>query len=258
MLAEELDMGATMKRAADLIRLTTKMVVILVGAILILILTTIVLPYPAFLVLKELLLGWWSFVDRIVPLITLNWDLLGMAAVCVGGVLGLSHWLLSRFARWRFRSSMALNGLVWLSFFTATAVAGVVEQTRWLCAAEHEPGLVVTKRGTRVNQLVRSLSWEVERRLWEGLTVEAAMAGFQADHAGQFAPPNGRYRDLRVFCLVNATNGYAGLIVFRRPEIVHPDHQVALHSPESPTMEYPPEELPRLLSQPGLTAVPLF
>jgi hypothetical protein len=247
-----------MKRAAYLIRFTTKTVVMFVSAILILILATIVLPSAAFLVLKELLFGWWSFVDRNVPLITLNWDLLSMAAVCVIGVLALSHWLLRRFAGWRFRSSMALNGLVWLSFFTATAVAGVIEQTRWLRAAEHEPVLVVTKRGTRANHLVRSLSWEVERRLSEGLTVEAAMAEFQADHADQFAPPNGRYRDFRVFCLVKATNGYTGLIVFRRPEVVHPDHQVAVHSPESSTMEYPPEELQRLLSQPGLTAVPLF
>ncbi len=104
MLAEQLDMGATMKRAADLIRFTTKMVVVLVSAILILILATIVLPNAAFLVLKELLFGWWSFIVRNAPQITLNWDLLGMAAVCVGGVLGLSHWLLSRFARWRFRA----------------------------------------------------------------------------------------------------------------------------------------------------------
>lgn len=211
-----------------------------------------------FLVIQELLFGWWSFAERTVPLITLNWDLLGTAAVCVFGVLGLSHVLLRRLACWRLRSTLALNGLVWLSFFTATAVAGLVEQTRWLRAANHEPLLVVTKWGTRANHLVRSFSWEVEHRCRDGMTLENAIAAFRQDNSVAFIPPKGRYRDFRVFCLVDATNGYAGMIVFRRPEIVHPDHLVAIHQPDSSATEHPREALPRLLSQPGLTAVPIF
>ncbi len=231
---------------------------LLLGPFTFLLFGPIFLGTRRFLVIQELLFGWWSVAERNIPLITLNWDLLGMAAVCVGGILGLSHLLLRQFARWRLRCSLALNGLLWLSFFIATAVAGIAQETRLLREATHEPVLVVTRWGTRAIHLVRSFSWEVERRCWDGMNVDAAAAAFRADNASQFAAPKGNYRDFRVFYLVNTTNGYAGLIVFRRPEIVHPDHLVAVHRPDSSAAEYPREQLADLLSQPGLMAVPVF
>lgn len=210
------------------------------------------------LVIQELLFGWWSFAERNLSLVSLNWDLLGMAAVCVLGVLGLSHMLLRRFAGWRFRSSMAFNGLLWLSFFVATAVAGVVEQTRWLWEAEHEPVLIVRKWGMKSVNAASTLAMSYRVNLVDGQDLKSATAEVRREWQEEFSSPRGRYRDFRVFYLVDPTNGFAGVIAFRRPEIVHPDKLVGVSSPETGTTEHPPEQLPQFLSQPGLKAVPLF
>lgn len=231
---------------------------VLLGPFVFLLLGPLFLGTRAFLVIQELLFGWWSFIERNAPLITLNWDLLGMAAVCVGAVLGLSYWLLSRFAHWRLRSTMALNGVVWLSFFTATAVAGVAEQTRWLWEAEHEPVLIVRKWGMKSINVASSLAMSYRVNLVDGQDLKSATVEVRREWQEEFSSPRGRYRDFRVFYLIDPTNGFAGVMAFRRPEIVHPDKLVAVSSPESGNSEHPLEQLPHLLSQPGLTAVPLF
>ncbi len=233
-------------------------VLLLAGLFVLFVIGALFLPTRVWLVLEALLFGWWQFANRNLPLITLNWDLLGMAAVCVLGVLALSHLLLRQFARWRLRWTIALNGLLWLSFFIATAVAGVVEQARWLREGDHEPVLIVRKWGMKSVNAASTLAMSYRVNLVDGQDLKSATAAVRREWQEEFSSPRGRYRDFRVFYLIDPTNGFAGVIAFRRPEIVHPDKLVGVSSPETGTTAHPPEQLPQLLSQPGLTAVPLF
>jgi hypothetical protein len=93
-----------------------------------------------------LFFGWIGFLQRTLPRITLNWDLIGMGVVCVAGILVISHY----FVRWLTMSIAASRGAAghwpwrwtWCGmaslavlFLVGMAVGGAVHQIGWISSS---------------------------------------------------------------------------------------------------------------------------
>lgn len=100
-----------------------------------------------------LLAGWIGFLQRTLPRITANYDLLAMTALCVVLICGLGHVL----AAWLTRAIAAARGVQWrwpwkwtwcglsgmaVLFLVGMAIAGMCHQLGWI-AASSEPLLEV-------------------------------------------------------------------------------------------------------------------
>jgi hypothetical protein len=117
------------------------------GFLIALLLLGIVGP-GAFEPLVLLGIGWIGFLARTVPRITWNWDLLGMALLCMAGVLILAHWFLHWLTgqlatsrglagSWRWRWTWCAACIVGIAFLVGMAVGGIAHQTAWI-ASSHE------------------------------------------------------------------------------------------------------------------------
>jgi hypothetical protein len=97
-----------------------------------------------------LVFGWIQFLSRVLPKISWNWDLVGMAVVCIAALLGLGHvfikWLAREIAgargkppwswpwRWTWCGAAGLGVL----FLVGMAVGGICHQAAWI-AGSPEP-----------------------------------------------------------------------------------------------------------------------
>ncbi len=93
--------------------------------------------------------GWVSFLARIVPKVTWNWDLVGMSIVSAAVILLLAHW----FSNWIVKNAASARGVEWrwpwkwticalmsigLFFLVGMCVGGIVHQLGWM-ASSQEP-----------------------------------------------------------------------------------------------------------------------
>jgi len=128
----------------------------LVLVLLVVVLLVILAGAIGYQVFASLAFGWIGFLTRVVPKISWNWDLLGMAGLCVAGLLGIGHlfirWLAGEISgangkrwswpwRWTWCGALAIGVL----FLVGMAVGGIVHQAGWI-AASPEP-LYEVKRG---------------------------------------------------------------------------------------------------------------
>jgi hypothetical protein len=97
-------------------------------------------------ILHLLIWGWLKFLSRTIPRITWNWDLVGMALLCLAGLLGLTHgflrWLTAQIAMsrgkgwlwpWRFTWCGTLSTGV--LFLVGMAAGGIVHQAGWIASS---------------------------------------------------------------------------------------------------------------------------
>ena len=96
-------------------------------------------------VLWEVLTGWWRFLGRNWPQVTVNWTLIATGLACSVALLFLAHRLfawLYRQARggregapasgWRWGWSLSIYGGVWLLFAIVFGASGIYRHTNWL------------------------------------------------------------------------------------------------------------------------------
>jgi len=107
-------------------------------------------------ILHLLIWGWLKFLSRTIPKITWNWDLVGMALLCLAALLGLTHgflrWLTAQIAMsrskawfwpWRFTWCGTLSTGV--LFLVGMAAGGIVHQAGWIASSPES--LYERKRG---------------------------------------------------------------------------------------------------------------
>ncbi len=97
--------------------------------------------------LVALCFGWLTFLNRTVPQITWNWDLVGMAVICSALIAVLGH----RFAVWITTSIVSKRGTAWrwpwrwtlcgfaavgLLFLVGMSVGGAAHQFGWLIGSQ--------------------------------------------------------------------------------------------------------------------------
>jgi hypothetical protein len=101
---------------------------------------------PNVQILHLLILGWLKFLSRTIPKISWNWDLVGMALLCLAALLGLTHgflrWLIAQigmsrgkawFWPWRFTWCGTLSTGV--LFLVGMASGGIVHQAGWIASS---------------------------------------------------------------------------------------------------------------------------
>jgi len=100
-------------------------------------------PAPLVRIPYELVTGWWRFLGRNLPQLTVNWSLIGMASVCSAILVGLGHWLLAAIYRqlrraeaaptgWRWRWTIIGYAGIWLLFAICLGATGLFQHTSWL------------------------------------------------------------------------------------------------------------------------------
>jgi len=127
---------------------------VIVGILGSLVLLPILLPVAAGptnigAVLKTLPFGWWYFLKRNIPQLTLDWGLVGTGIICTMGVLVLGNWFMGALFRqlqppqsggkptrkWRWAWSWGVYAAMWILFLIAFGAAGVLRHTTWLLNA---------------------------------------------------------------------------------------------------------------------------
>jgi hypothetical protein len=167
--------GKTQKK-----RLSRKKIIgIGVGAVIV----SLLVPYTGVQVLFVLAFGWPAYLGRVLPRITLNWEMIA----CGVAALVLGTWMLDRFLRWAWRSwrpaestvtwkpASTIGGvaLVLLLFANATALTGIFHQVGWLFG-KHTPLFYDS------SSAIESAASQQARGLWLGLV------NYANDHDGKF------------------------------------------------------------------------
>lgn len=117
-------------------------IVFFIVAALIFLVATLQIPSP---IISELLFGWFRFIKRVVPNLTVRWDGIATFAVAFAVATTSGHYLLSwmvreinerrsmgRLINWTVRSTVLLAVAFMLLFVIGIAVTGVVHQIGWL------------------------------------------------------------------------------------------------------------------------------
>ena len=101
---------------------------------------------PLGAMLTYLPIGWWLFLKRNIPQITLNWGLITTGVICSTLMLVLGNWFVrvlyaqiqprsqpgDASRKWRWRWSVGLYASIWLLFLIAFGATGVLRHTTWL------------------------------------------------------------------------------------------------------------------------------
>lgn len=101
---------------------------------------------PAGAVLTCLPLGWWHFLQRNLPQLTCNWNLIATGIICSALLVVVGNWLVGALFRqiqqsvcpdqpvklWRWRWTIGMYAAVWLLFAIAFGATGVFRHTTWL------------------------------------------------------------------------------------------------------------------------------
>ncbi len=112
------------------------------------------LSFASIRIVAKLVTGWWGFLERVLPAMTVSWSGIGMAVGCslliIVGMHSLSGWLFAHASRilkedsqrtWRWTWTIALYLGVWLVFFAIMGAVGVIHQVGWLVRSK-EPVMV--------------------------------------------------------------------------------------------------------------------
>jgi hypothetical protein len=177
--------------------------------------------------LVALATGWYRFLERTLPRMTWNWDLLGMGLICTALILGGVHWFLSWLHRqrssafgnggdsssWAWRHTWCGATIVGLAFFIGSAVVGTVHQIGWLASSPEpiveakSPGLYYASmrqiEGAFATAMLESGNQlaAARRRLWDAK--EEILRGIpwlrESFHVLVVVGPDHRVRGLIVF-----------------------------------------------------------
>lgn len=118
-----------------------------VAIILFLMFLSCILPVSLTMTAWLLLLGWVSYLARVVPQIRVNWSAVGGAIVSLGGVLILgqltARWLWresavaqSQRGPWRIKWTFAATAIVLLMFICGLGAVGMTHQAAWIARSE--------------------------------------------------------------------------------------------------------------------------
>jgi hypothetical protein len=210
-----------------------------IAVLLALIVMPFVFPRGVVRMLGLLPFGWLGFLKRVTPQISANWDLIGMALVCLLGFLGGSHWFLrwfygagrraasaetvgegtagsvANFPEWKLAWTAAINGLLWLCFFIGMSFIGVVHQVGWVSASE-EPKLVIRRGGSMVKFVANDLRIHFAvAEISDRASLEVAIRSARDTKGGDLAKYSIKSEEIRLFVLVDTDEVYRGIIIFR-------------------------------------------
>lgn len=173
--------------------------------------------------------GWLSFLQRTLPRISWNWDVVGMGLLCVAFILLLAH----QFLNWLAKNAARLRGASWrwpwkwtwcglaammMFFLIGMAIGGMVHQIGWIVTSP-EPWFEVKGRNFRALNDMREL--EMAFRISCAETNGNNLSAFRKEFfqtAASFQTYDGKswMETYQIYFVALEDQKVAGLIVFPR------------------------------------------
>ncbi len=214
-------------------------------------------------VMGAVALGWWRFLNRTIPAISWNWDIVGMSALCLLLVVLLAHgffrWITKSIAstrgrnwRWPWKwTACGLVGLV-LLFLVGMAVGGAAHQIGWLLGSNEA---WYEQKPRHLGDLMKLDELEREfRAVLQGAnTVDAMRQAMSKSNAESRWRARGEESPIQSCHILFAlTNGgiVNGAIIFPR-EARARSKLGGYYTTQSQSVPVPADQLPALLKQHG-------
>jgi len=210
-------------------------------------------------VIGAVALGWWSFLNRTLPGISWNWDIVGMSALCVLLVLMLAH----VFLRWITKSISSARGRSWqwpwrwtwcsligvaLLFLVGMCVGGVAHQAGWLSS---QTGGWYEIKGADFSDM-RQLDGALEQAALETggdiQEMRRALSGPDSVYFRWQSRESPLVERFQVLLIRDGTNGCAGTIIFPR-DPVRQARSRGIYRFEHKNDSFPIEKLPELIQK---------
>jgi hypothetical protein len=116
----------------------------------VILLPNLVFPGVPRALFNQLPFGWWHFLGRNLPELTMNWTLVATGCLCSVFAVAAGHWLMKGIwlqaqslrrkdltaGPWRWKWTLGLYAAIWLLFAIAFGAAGVFRQSTWLIQEE--------------------------------------------------------------------------------------------------------------------------
>ena len=240
------------------------------GSVLLLI--AFLFPQSGIWIFAELALGWFGFLKRILPQITTSWDLIGMALVCLVGFFAGSHWFLKWLIRavaerkragsdadeseptpvappWKPQWTLAINGLIWLSFFIGMSSIGIVHQACWMAASD-EPMMVVTRGGNSPQRMAKFIYiYFAAEKIDTAQELESVVIGVKTPDTLQCPLSRTDPNHVRAYLLVKDGYRVYGAIVFRTVYSGEFYSEIGVYDSHTkdPMASLPREQLPKIM-----------
>lgn len=210
-----------------------------------------------------LLFGWLSFLRRVWPGVTANWNGIGMVILCSVLIVGALHsfggWLFASVAarvnscagvRWRWSWTLALYAGVWLLFAAIMGAVGAAHQIGWLLRSDepfYKPRRYLGMLQHPLRDKAVSLFYCADESGWN---LELTRKAFFEGEARRSRSDRNLLEEFHVV-FVEGTNGSlaAGFIFHRDPDSRAKAGFAVVKASEQPGEISPIEELAAALAQ---------
>jgi len=182
-------------------------------------------------IVLTLVVGWVSFLRRTWPKLHWNWDLIGMALVCITFILAGTHWFANWLSRaiqvsrstqagwcWPWKWTWCGLSLVVLGFLVGMSVGGVVHQAGWI-ASSPEPMLELKGFSTdRINmqQLDEALQSAIDESNGNIQRIRLQTQRKGSEFQSRFGERGSLLESCHVLLILAADGGCNGAIIFPR------------------------------------------
>ena len=211
-------------------------------------------------VLISLAFGWLKFLNRTLPQISWNWDLVGMGILCVAVILLLAHralnWISRSVAtargltfRWPWRWSWCGLIAVALFFLVGMAVGGATHQIGWLASSE-EPWYEIKPPYLQNIHEMRELEFDFVPALLEATTLASLrreMWKSEVERQGRADRRQSLLQSYHVLTVVETDGKVVGVIIFPRSADGSSRVGGYYYNAENPRREVPAKDLPDLI-----------
>jgi hypothetical protein len=176
-------------------------------------------------IIGALAMGWWQFLSRTAPSITWNWDISGMAALCVCLILFGANWFLNWLShniarsrgladnwRWPWKWTWCGVAALGVLFLTGMAVGGIAHQTGWIIGSP-EPLFEAQTDWWQMNEM-RQIQGAVQASLLERTNDIASVRGSLIQYLKTGADT--RVQKFQILLILNPDGTPAGQMIFPR------------------------------------------
>jgi len=209
--------------------------------------------------LAALPFGWIAFLKRVLPQITVNWNVIGMAALCMGLIFFGTHYLCSwlyvsvqkakvadsAIRPWSWRWTGSLLVVICLPFFVGMAVIGTIHQVGWM-ATSTEPLYVQRFGGGDFINAMRMTDAAFNEAILERGTNQPVSYPELRKLVNEYTR-NEIWGKLQTLAIEDENGNPVGLIVFARNPHVRTNLQFLVTKETNGF--FPPEKLPEMLNK---------
>jgi hypothetical protein len=210
-------------------------------------------------VLGAVALGWWSFLQRTLPGISWNWDIVGMSAVCVLLILILAH----VFLRWITKSVSSAQGRRWqwpwrwtwcgllaigLLFLVGMGVGGMAHQAGWLSSRSGSWYEIKGEDFSDLRQLDGALQQAALEAGGDILEMRRVLRSPDSSYFPRGRGENSLLERFQVLLIRDETNALAGRIIFPR-DPARWARARGIYSFADRNDNFPMEQLPKLIQK---------